>query len=275
MGLLDKFTTKPPAPEARPTPKTFAIDRTKMFDLTQTQVLAELFAVPPDQRKAAWQGAFFTALWNASLEIGTPPVFTGPDSFHYLRMHLPAPATPFDSNSVANQAQHALDSGLGIAIFASPSATEPEYVLSMGVLDSLVTYDTWLGDPIDVAEWAKAPPQAPGIQTLTTTKDQQILVGSPSPSLLPPHTARALYRHLNEAWHIPEPRIALMMNPEFTLTRSLVINRKLSEFPDEKTASRQCGMLLWYFPPRRGLLLMPESWKQEDMRKLTDFFPQP
>ena len=254
----------------------FAVDPARMFDLTQTQALHELFATPRDQRSSAWAAAFFPAIWNASLELPASPVFHGPDLFPYLRLYLPTPAEPFQSNCVSNLARQAVERAHGIAIFRSPAATEPEFVLSMGLVDSLLTYGSWLGDPADVADLARKPQQPPssgGLQTIDAS-GQKIMVGSPAPTLLPAHTARALHRHLTEGWKLAGPRIALLVSAAMTPTRNLVLNRKLSDFPSPEVAGRRCRTLLWYLPPRRGLLLMPEGWTDADMRPLTEFFPQ-
>ena len=131
-----------PSPPANP----FAVDPDRMFDLTETQALHELFATPRNGRSNAWAAAFFPALWNASLELPQNPVFHGPDLFPYVRLHLPTPAELFQSNCVSNLARQAVERAHGIAIFASLTATEPEFVLSMGLVDSLLTYGSWLGD---------------------------------------------------------------------------------------------------------------------------------
>ena len=55
-----------------------------------------------------------------------------------------------------------------------------------------------------------------------------------------------------------------------TPSRNLVIGRKFSEFPDREVASRATQMLLWYLPPRRYLLLMPENWTLDQMRPLKE-----
>lgn len=282
-NLFAKFTgqaggSTPPASVASvEKPRVFHEDRGKMFDLAQTQVLSELFGVAREKRNAGWQGAFFHAAWTASLEVAEPATFQGPDSFTYLRLQLPEPAKAFQSNSLGNLARQAVENLSGVTIFASPSATEPEYVISMGVLDSLLMYDSWLGDPVDLDDIARSTRPADaagGLQTITMEKATQIMVGSPSPALLPAHTARALYRHLCDGWRIAEPRLSLMINPATAPSRSFVVNRKLSEFANAEIAGQQARFLLWYFPPGRSMLLMPESWKQEDMRLLTEFFRQ-
>ena len=52
-----------------------------------------------------------------------------------------------------------------------------------------------------------------------------------------------------------------------------MINKKFSQFASPQEAGVQGRALLWYLPPKRGLLLMPESWTEEQMRPLTDYFP--
>ena len=163
--------------------------------------------------------------------------------------------------------------------FASPQATEPEYVMSMGVLDSLLRYDSWLGDPVDLSDLERhgtvqKKKQTGGIQTITPTKEEQILVGSPNASLLPAYAARGLYLHLQQRLGMVEPRIKLMINANLAPTRSLVINRKLSDFAKPETAGEQSTPLLWYLPPKRSIMLMPESWTHDAMDPLTNYFPR-
>ncbi|WP_419807016.1 hypothetical protein [Terriglobus sp.] len=257
----------------------FSQDRDHMFDLEKTSRLAELFQVSREQRNNAWLDAFFDTAWHASLEVAEPPFFQGPDTFTYARMHVPEPGKPFQSNSLSNVAPFAVERGAGIAIFRSPAATEPEFVLSMGRVDSLLLYDSWRGDPLDVQEIAeKSEAQAKdehGMETFTAQKETQILVGSPNVTLLPAHTAGMLHRHLTAGWHMADPRIALMIVPGMAPSRNLVIGRKMSEFPDQATAARQTQALLWYLPPARSLVLMPESWTTDQMRPLTEFFQMP
>ena len=286
MGLLDLFgkaksmsggSTPPASASSATRSRVFHEDREKMFDLAQTQVLSELFAVPRERRNAGWQGAFFHAAWTASLEVAEPPAFLGPDHFPYLRLQMPDPHKPFQSNSLGNLARQAVERTSGVAMFVSPQAAEPEYVMSMGVLDSLLTYDSWLGDPMDLAETANAPQAAQvegGLQQIRMEKSTQILVGSPSATMLPPHTARALYLHMRDGWNLAEPSVALMVNPSIAPTRNLVLNRRLGDFASPQAAGLEARNLLWYFPPGRGLMLMPDSFKPDDMRALTEYFPK-
>jgi hypothetical protein len=248
-----------------------------MFDINRTQALLKVLAVPSGHRDEKWTDSFFGAAWNASLEIAKPSVFQGPDRFSYMRMHIPRPGLTFDSNSIANVAQYAVEHALGIALFSSPDELEPEYILTMGVLDSLLMYDSWLGDPVDIREIAEMGGQLSGdrLEPLQAESGQTLFIGPPAGRFLPAHTARALHRHLTVAWGIPEPRVALAIYQEAAPTRNLVIGRKLSEFPSPEAADWAMSMLPWYLPPTRSLWLMPEDWSVEQMHPLSAYFSAP
>jgi hypothetical protein len=245
------------------------------FNLDDTNRLAQAMEVPREQRDSRWLDALQGAAWNASIVLPTEPVFLGPDGMPYVRLELPPVGEAVETNCLSNLFVSMAEQGLGVAFFKNN--TDPpeaaEYVMPTGVLESLRAYGTWDGDPDDVAELTAQPPQhtADGdIEKTDVETERQVMVGPPSESYLPKHTARLLYRHLTEGWKMEDPRIALVVDPQMTPTRNLVIGRKFSEFPDQETAGRAARMLLWYLPPRRYLLLMPENWSADQMRPLSE-----
>ena len=154
FSRLTRVFAAPPAKTASNTQR-FAVDRLSLFDLGKTRALTDLLAIPLGRRDAAWIEAFFDAAWNASLVVADPAVITGPDGFPYLRLDLPQ-AGRFKPAAVANLAALCLERATGIALFASPSDPPgaAQYVFPVGMLDSLLRYDTWLGDPLDHQERA-------------------------------------------------------------------------------------------------------------------------
>jgi hypothetical protein len=245
------------------------------FSLEDTSRIAEAMAVPREQRDAHWLDGFQSAAWNASIVLPTEPVFLGPDGMPYVRLELPPAGEAVETNCLSNLYVSLAEQGLGAAVFKNQ--TDPpegaEYVMPTGVLESLRAYGTWDGDPEDVAELAAKPQQhaaAGGIEQTAVDHARQVMVGSPSESYLPKHTARLLYRHLTEGWKMEDPRIALVIDPQMTPTRNLVIGQKFSAFPDPEIAAQAARMLLWYLPPHRYLLLMPEEWTTEQMRPLRE-----
>lgn len=245
------------------------------FSLEDTNRLAEAMAVPREQRDSHWLDAFQSAAWNASIVLPTEPVFLGPDGMPYVRLELPPAGEPVETNCLSNLFVSMAEQGLGAAFFKnnSDAPEAAEYVMPTGVLESLRAFGTWDGDPDDVTELgAKAQQHAgdSGIEKTEVEGERQVMVGSPSEDYLPKHTARLLYRHLTEGWKMEDPRVALVVDPQMTPTRNLVIGRKFSEFPDQEIAAQAARMLLWYLPPHRYLLLMPENWSTDQMRPLQE-----
>jgi hypothetical protein len=245
------------------------------FNLDDTNRLAQAMEMPRERRDGRWLDEFQNAAWNASIVLPTEPVFLGPDGMPYVRMELPPVGEAVETNCLSNLFVSMAEQGLGAAFFKNN--TDPseaaEYVIPTGVLESLREYGTWDGDPDDIAELASRPPQhsgESGIEKTEVETEREVMVGSPSETYLPKHTARLLYRHLTEGWKMEDPRIALVVDPQMTPSRNLVIGRKFSEFPDPEIASQAARMLLWYLPPRRYLLLMPENWSADQMRPLRE-----
>ncbi|HEX4582610.1 MAG TPA: hypothetical protein VH139_11135 [Acidobacteriaceae bacterium] len=249
------------------------------FNLDDTNRLAQAMEVAREQRDSRWLDEFQSAAWNASIVLPTEPVFLGPDGMPYVRLALPPVGEAVETNCLSNLFVSMAEQGLGAAFFKNN--TDPpeaaEYVMPTGVLESLRAYGTWDGDPDDVAELSARPQQhaagsgpESGVEKTDVQTEREVMIGSPSENYLPKHTARLLHRHLTEGWKMEDPRIALVVDPQMTPTRNLVIGRKYSEFPDQEIAAQAARMLLWYLPPRRYLLLMPENWNAEQMRPLRE-----
>ena len=284
MGLFDFLRSKKPsAPQPLPSSPSgaprFTVDRTRMFDLGETAQLAQLFATPADQRGDAWCDAFFDHVWNASVVMADPPEFVAPDGFRYLRLSLPRPNAPFESQSLANLAGTCVERLSGAVIFASPDdpIDAPQYVLSLGLLESLRLYDSWRGDPIDIAESTgkddathfTVEEEAAGLRALTVTASHEVLTGSPSPSFLSPAMARGLTAYMTNIWGIDYPHVHLLVDAKMRPSRNLVIGRKRSDFVSEEDAQSEMRRIFWFLPPLRAVILMPDHWQESDMTPLS------
>jgi hypothetical protein len=175
------------------------------FNLDDTNRLAQAMELPREQRDGRWLEEFQAAAWNASIVLPVEPVFLGPDGMPYVRLELPPVGEAVETNCLSNLFVSMAEQGLGAAFFKNN--TDPpeaaEYVIPTGVVESLRAYGTWDGDPDDLAELASRPQQhagETGIEKTEVETERQVMVGSPSESFLPKHTARLLYRHLTEGW---------------------------------------------------------------------------
>jgi hypothetical protein len=249
-------------------PDRFAVVPDEKFDLAETDRLYALFAVARGKRDDRWFADFRRAAWSASVVVASPPIFAAPDGFLYMRLALPPPNQPFQSNCLSNLCAACAERGWGIAFFASdadpPQAVQ--YAIPTGVLESLRSFGSWDGDPLDQAEIEGEA----ATTEITVTAAREVLVAAPSPEYLPRHTAKLLHDHLVKRWQLAEPSVALLIDTELKPTRNLVIGKKHSDFADAADAERQMRMLLWYLPPARSLVLMPEDWNLDQLTPLSD-----
>lgn len=270
FGKLFGGTGSPPAPPLPEPPPNhgFAVDRDRMFDLDLTSRCRALIDMPREQWDEAWQADFYATLWNASIEVpedNNP--FMGPDRFDYLRIDIPAPG-PFESNSLANLVDYCLNAGCGAVLFPDPQATEPAFVIPMGVLESLLVYGNHHGDPVDLEESVDAPPDG----AVTLSAGSEVIVSTPSASYLSPQAAHALDRYLKDDWQMAEPRVSLMANAEMRPTRSLVINKRLADFATEDDAADFGRRVCWFLPPSRAIILLPDDWSEGSMTPLSQLY---
>ncbi len=269
MKLPRLFASRRPPKPLLPDQR-FAVDRLRLFDMDRTRALADLLAIPRGRRDAAWTGRFFDAAWNACLVVAQPAVITGSDGFPYVRLNLP-PAGRFKPAAIANLAAICLERATGIAVFATASdpVDAAQYVLPVGMLDSLTRFDTWLGDPLDRQDMAagmEAGPREEGCgRTVVLREAHEVMLGTPSVQYLPIYSARALLNHMRHVWGIGDPRVRLLVDPALRPTRNLVVGRKRSELPADARWDILCPRMLWYLPQGRSIMPMPEIWRLEDM----------
>jgi hypothetical protein len=284
MGLFDLFRRSAPRPDPQPQPvpapaagyRRVRNDPSQAGDPARGAALAELFAVPREHRDAAWLDRFWQNAWTASLAGVEPSVADGPDGFPYLRLHLPSNGAGGGSGCLMNVAAGAIDQGAGAALFSRPGLdmADADYVMPMGVLDSLLRFGCPEGDPADLEEIRQRSPTGAGPTTLAV--GEQILVATPSADYLPPAAARALHRHLVEDWGLADPRIALLVSPSLCPSRSLVIGvAHLDLAAKGATEAQIAGWMQrigWFLPPSRGLMLMPDGWSAAELTALRALF---
>lgn len=256
MRLPRLFTKSGSSTPANVAPR-FVVDRTLIFDADKTRMLRSLLELPRKRRDDPWQQAFFDAAWNAALVVADPAVITGADGLPYVRVNLP-PAARFKSASIANMASICLERATGIALFASAQdpVSAAQFLFPPGMLDSLLRFDSWVGDPSDT--------RGAGAKGVAQT-----LLEPPLVDYLPTYTARALMTAMRSTWGIADPRVQLRSDPA-RRHRTLVIGRKLSEMPATAAWAGGERRLLWLLPHGRSIAPMPEAWRPEDMTPLEE-----
>ncbi|MEM8696626.1 MAG: hypothetical protein AAGE05_11450 [Pseudomonadota bacterium] len=234
-------------------------------DPDATEQLRQLVAVPPERRDDGWAHAFFSALWTAAIEIPSSKPFIGPDGFAYLRFDMPV-SHSFVAHNLASLAQPCLDAGSGAVLFPDPQAADPAYVIPMGVIESIVRYRDWRGDPVDLDEAGNGAESG----NVTVKAGTRIMQGTPSADYLSREAAQALDRHLKDVWKVAEPRVSVMMSAEMQPSRSLIVNVSRNAFESDAYADNFARAVLWFLPPSRSIILMPDSMNEAEMTLLGD-----
>ena len=225
------------------------------FDLEKTQALAALFAQPRESRNDAWRRGFYAAVPDASLRSFDPQISLGPDQFPYFQLAIPdpGPLTPF---SISHLLDFVLDNGLGIAIFGNSSRSEgPQWVFSYGDLLAFSLYGNFDGDPAVAAH----PPQQ------SSAGSHSVLVAAPSEGYLPTRARRAMGAYARKIFHLDNPKIALVDDPQSTPSRSLVINLTLADYHgDERRLGAAMRYLSWFLPRTHRIAPMPPGWNDSN-----------
>jgi hypothetical protein len=226
------------------------------FDLAQTQAVVDLFAEPRERRDETWSERFYAAVPDATLMAFEPQVSQGPDQFPYFHLAIPdpGPVTPF---CVTHLLDVVLDEGLGIAIFADSSRSEPpEWVFTYGDLLSYSLFGHFDGDPA-------GQPSSDG------SKANQVLVAAPSEAYFPARARKAMGNFVRQMYHHPDPRIALVCDPQATPSRNLMINLTLADYDgDEGKLRSAVRFLTWYLPRTYRIGPMPPGWSDSTFMPL-------
>jgi hypothetical protein len=226
------------------------------FDLVQTQALAKLFATPRETRDDAWRAALYAAVVDASLVSFEPQVVWGPDGFPYFQLALP-PAGAFTPFCISHVLEHVLDSGFGVAVFGDPERSgDPEWVFTYGDLLALSLFENFDGDPSGRDALAT---RADGVWSEKIETGREVAVGAPAEAYLPTRARRVLGAFLRQAAGVPDPKIALVVDPALDPPTNLAFDLSPADFGgDESRFAGVMRALTWFLPRTHALVALPD-----------------
>jgi hypothetical protein len=230
------------------------------FDLQQTQRLAELIAIPPEQRDENWAGRFLAAAPNASLASFDPQIESGPDGFPYFQLALPD-AGAFTPFSIVHILNNCLENGVGAVIHTNTRRDDnPAWVFTLGDLVSYSLFQDFSGDP-KVYSIVDPPPDE--------NADRSLLRAAPSESYLPMGPRQAMGRFMHGPFQVPEPKIGLVSGEMLRPRTSLMVNLRASDYGGntEKLGSAM-NYLTWFIPKTYSMMPLPDDWSEEGMVSL-------
>jgi hypothetical protein len=234
-----------------------------MSNAANTKLVAELFALPQEQRDDVWFERFFTAVPDAPLQLLDPQVELGPDGYPYFQLAIPA-SDETDLCTLVQALEHCLDRGLGVVIFRNPDRTgEPGWVFPYAQLFSYSLFRNFFGDPNE-------PPEVRPLEP-ASNKERQILLMQPSESFLPLRVRRALTTFFRNVVGIAHPKMLMIVEPDQRPPNGLMFNLSAKDFDgDEEKYGRALNALHWYLPTSYcAVLKKPPDWGEESFQPLS------
>lgn len=206
-------------------------------DLQKTQILTDLFAIAYEHRDDAWKQKVIEHLAEASFRCGDPQLLTGPGGFPYFQLLLPESGQAFECYVLSHMVDDFLfERGWGVVI--NLKGNQPDWLLTYG---EVVNYKL-RKEFYTVPEVSALPP------TGVIEQDEQVLVGQPSNTLLPPQAKNALRQYLEFHGHHGVKIALLTRMTSQGPVQQLIFNLAPDQVADEATYQAFLQSLGWFMP---------------------------
>ncbi len=247
MGLFDFLKPQAPAPAA-----SAKAAEPYLGDLTKTNEIYHLVAVPKPDRDKTWDAAFLANLAEASFRCGTPQIIQGPDDFPYFQLFLPEPGVGFQCYVIDRMKDDfLLERGLGVVV--NPGPAGPDWVLSYGdIVNFALTQEFYTTGETSFSK---------EVSDEVIETEEQVLVGQPSETLLPRATRNVLREYL-QTNGIATPKVALLMRrlrDKPGVSQDLVFNIGPRDFSSEALYRSVMQRIGWFLPRHYSFVGMQEA----------------
>lgn len=223
----------------------------QLLSLEKTQSIANLLAVPREERNEEnWLNQFLNDLPGASFRCGLPQVISGADGFPYFQLYVPDPGEEFQSYAIDKMIpEFLLERGFGVLI--NPGAGYPDWVLTYGDIlnyslnGSFFTYDSNFSTNTDAEE--------------EVGEGEEIMVGQPAETILPSVT-RKLLKDFFELNGIKDPKVLLLVRKKGEeMYQDLAFNITPGDFETETHYRNMMQTITWYLPRHYSLIGLNDS----------------
>ena len=253
MGLLDSLKKQKQSEAVTKTDNPVQ-EQTERYlgDLNKTDIIYNLVKTPKNERDEKWQQAFLENIGQASFRCGDPQVITGPDGFLYFQLFLPEPNKKFQCFVIDKMKDDfLLTSGFGVVI--NPTSNGADWVLSYGdILNFHLNREFYT---------TKETAFSRTTNDETLSKEEQVMIGQPSETILPKQTRDVISNFLKLSG-VNNPKLLLMMRHIADgkgVSQDLVFNLTPQTFDNENTYRGVMQTLSWYLPRHYSLVGMNEK----------------
>lgn len=209
-------------------------------DLSKTININSLLEIPFNERNEKWVAEFLENIGESTFQLAASELIIGPDGYPYFQLEN----APKDQNFQAFVIKHKLKSfllkkGMGLAI--NTHQEQPDWIFSYG---DLVNYSLNNEFYSDESVFSKKTEEA------HIDKDEKILVGQPSETILPKELRHNLREYLVNMG-IKEPKIMLIArnyDNENLVSQDLVFNITPTMFQTEQDFKQIMASISWFLP---------------------------
>lgn len=239
--------------------KTEAFSEGYEGDLGHTAIIKSLLDTSKENRDDEWVIRFLSHVATASFVSAAPQVIQGPDKFPYFQIFIPEPSVGFQCYVIEKMIDDfLLENGFGIAL--EPKGNDVEWVLTYGDLLHYSVHKTF-AYPVNHG-FVKS-----GSENEVLDVKEQVLVGSPSESILPTR-ARHVIKSFLQAQGVADPKVCLINRQEADKGQHLVFNIVPWQFKNEAHYQSILRALGWFLPGYYSFIGMKEELFKDDFLSL-------
>jgi len=208
-------------------------------DLEKTVILNALMSIPFSERDQKWRNDFLYSIAEANLKLGNPEVVIANDGFPYVQLETVNPNENFHAYVISKQLPTLLSQGFGVAI--NPQHDRVDWILSYGDIVNYELNDSFYTDKSIFSN---------NKENLAIGKDEKILIGQPSDSILPKYLRAQIKEYLVHMG-VKTPKIMLIARnyeDENLVSQDLVFNITPAQFKSDKTYNEIMSAISWFLP---------------------------
>ncbi|MCS4227381.1 hypothetical protein [Sphingobacterium sp. BIGb0165] len=212
----------------------------RLGDLEKTIIINNLMEVPFAERDELWRDTFLNNIAECTLKLAETEVVIGPDGFPYFQLESVPKDQNFQAFVIKNRLKDfVLPKGFGIAI--NTQNENPDWIFTYGDLVNYFLNEEFYTDESIFSQ--------KNDQT-TIGKDEEILVGQPSETILPYHV-RTQLREFLDYYGVKNAKIMLIARnykDEEKASQDLVFNIVANQFRTEKEFTNIMEAIGWFLP---------------------------
>lgn len=218
--------------------------------LEKTILINELIKTPLNERNTTWLNDFLSNIDECNLQLGNPEVAIANDGFPYMNVHTVDTNENFKAFVIKNELLRVLSNGFGLVVNSGNGT--PDWVFTYGDLLNYHLNNEFYTEDSPFSEHGK---------DFEIPKEEQIVVGQPSETILPAATRGYISQFLRESG-IPNGKVLLLarnVEDEELASQDLVFNIHPGLFRNMQEYEQTMNGISWMLPRHYSIVGIDEN----------------